>query len=98
MRHLTIQGDSDGSHFATVIGLPGLHAALADLYVVMRDLQPHRTGPSVALSSAVRAEGRSPQTTHHDVPICQAAADFCSQLGTPAHTAEHDLTAALLAL
>ena len=42
VRHLSIQGDTNGSHLASVISLPGLHAALADLYVVMRDLQSHK--------------------------------------------------------
>ena len=39
MPYLSINGDVDGSHLATMISLPGLHAALADLYIVMRDLQ-----------------------------------------------------------
>ena len=41
VHHLSIRGDINGSHLATVVSLPRLHAALADLYVVMRDLQPH---------------------------------------------------------
>ena len=36
--YLSINRNINGSHLATMVGLPGLHAALADLYVVMRDL------------------------------------------------------------